>query len=331
MPPHVVVMFGATGDLAQRKLLPGLLHLSCSKLAPEMRVIGTSLDEIDSDNFRKLAHKACKEFAHHAVTDELFDQFIANLTFVPAEWPRGAGERGSRADRGARRRSPPAPLSERPAQSGDGGDGHAAEGRPGGEFPDHHGEALRHRSRQRAEAECGDARRIRRGADLPDRPLPRERGGAQHLGVPIRQRAVRADMESQPDRPHADRRPRDARHRGPAEFYESTGAFRDMVVTHLFQVLAIVAMEPPTALTPRAINEEKNKVFRRCSRSTRTTSSVASTAAIASLTPWPTTPTPRPSSRCAARSTTGDGPASRSSSAPGSASLKGAHHLDRLS
>ncbi|HXO83107.1 MAG TPA: glucose-6-phosphate dehydrogenase, partial [Mycobacterium sp.] len=75
-------MFGATGDLAQRKLLPGLLHLSCSKLAPEMRVIGTSLDEIDSDNFRKLAHKACKEFAHHAVSDELFDQFIANLTFV---------------------------------------------------------------------------------------------------------------------------------------------------------------------------------------------------------------------------------------------------------
>ena len=40
--PHVVVMFGATGDLARRKLLPGLLHLSCSKLAPEMRVIGTS-------------------------------------------------------------------------------------------------------------------------------------------------------------------------------------------------------------------------------------------------------------------------------------------------
>jgi glucose-6-phosphate 1-dehydrogenase len=35
-----------------------------------------------------------------------------------------------------------------------------------------------------------------------------------------------------------------------------------MVVTHLFQILAFVAMEPPTALEPRAINEEKNKVFR---------------------------------------------------------------------
>jgi glucose-6-phosphate 1-dehydrogenase len=47
-----------------------------------------------------------------------------------------------------------------------------------------------------------------------------------------------------------------------AGFYESAGAFRDMVVTHLFQILAFVAMEPPTALEPRAINEEKNKVFR---------------------------------------------------------------------
>jgi glucose-6-phosphate 1-dehydrogenase len=47
-----------------------------------------------------------------------------------------------------------------------------------------------------------------------------------------------------------------------AGFYERTGAFRDMVVTHLFQVLAFMAMEPPTALEPRAISEEKNKVFR---------------------------------------------------------------------
>jgi glucose-6-phosphate 1-dehydrogenase len=47
-----------------------------------------------------------------------------------------------------------------------------------------------------------------------------------------------------------------------ASFYEATGAYRDMVVTHLFQVLAFTAMEPPTALEPYAISEEKNKVFR---------------------------------------------------------------------
>lgn len=47
-----------------------------------------------------------------------------------------------------------------------------------------------------------------------------------------------------------------------AAFYESTGAYRDMVVTHLFQILAFMAMEPPTALEPAPISEEKNKVFR---------------------------------------------------------------------
>jgi glucose-6-phosphate 1-dehydrogenase len=47
-----------------------------------------------------------------------------------------------------------------------------------------------------------------------------------------------------------------------AQFYEAVGAFKDMVVTHLFQILAFVAMEPPTELASEAISSEKNKVFR---------------------------------------------------------------------
>jgi glucose-6-phosphate 1-dehydrogenase len=46
-----------------------------------------------------------------------------------------------------------------------------------------------------------------------------------------------------------------------AGFYEETGAFRDMVVTHLFQVLGFVAMEPPTSLQPKALVDETVKVF----------------------------------------------------------------------
>ena len=56
---------------------------------------------------------------------------------------------------------------------------------------------------------------------------------------------------------------------GRADFYEAIGAYRDMVVTHLFQVLAFTAMEPPAALEPRAIAEEKNKVFRSLRRSSQ--------------------------------------------------------------
>ena len=56
---------------------------------------------------------------------------------------------------------------------------------------------------------------VRRVADLPHRPLPRQGGGAEHPRVPLRERALRADLEPQLHRPHPDRHPRDAR-AGPA-------------------------------------------------------------------------------------------------------------------
>ena len=45
--PHVIVLFGATGNLARRKLLPGLLHLAQVGLLPECRIVGTALDELE--------------------------------------------------------------------------------------------------------------------------------------------------------------------------------------------------------------------------------------------------------------------------------------------
>ena len=67
--------------------------------------------------------------------------------------------------------------------------------------------------------------------------------------------------------------------RGPrGGFYEDTGAYRDMVVTHLFHVLGFVAMEPPTPLEPALDRRgEPARCSARSRRSTRTTSSAAST------------------------------------------------------
>jgi glucose-6-phosphate 1-dehydrogenase len=48
---------------------------------------------------------------------------------------------------------------------------------------------------------------------------------------------------------------------GRAGFYDATGAFRDMIATHLFQVLGFVAMEPPSNLTAKALRDEQQKVF----------------------------------------------------------------------
>ena len=67
------------------------------------------------------------------------------------------------------------------------------------------GEAVRHRPGERGVAERAAARSVRRGADLPHRSFSRQGAGAEHPRVPLRQRLVRADLESQFHRPCADR------------------------------------------------------------------------------------------------------------------------------
>ncbi len=59
--PHVIVLFGATGDLARRKLLPGLLRLSYSGLLPECQIVGTSLEELDDFRVPRLRPRGLRE------------------------------------------------------------------------------------------------------------------------------------------------------------------------------------------------------------------------------------------------------------------------------
>src|ERR1700689_2494760 len=81
--PHVVVLVGATGDLARRKLLPGLFHLSRNGFIPDCRIIGVSLDELDVEAFRKVTREALREFSTREVTDEDWAAFAARLDYVP--------------------------------------------------------------------------------------------------------------------------------------------------------------------------------------------------------------------------------------------------------
>ena len=80
--PHVIVLFGATGNLARRKLLPGLLHLSQAGLLPECRIVGTALDELDDEGFRMIAREACDE-AGREVSLSAWAAFEKKLGFVP--------------------------------------------------------------------------------------------------------------------------------------------------------------------------------------------------------------------------------------------------------
>ncbi len=115
---------------------------------------------------------------------------------------RGAG----RTRRGRRR--PLLPLASPRRGGGHGRADRLAWARRPRPGPDR--EAVRHRSRLGPQAERAAAPGLRRAQHLPDRPLPRPRGGAEPAGPALRQRDVRAGLESQPHRPHPDRHPGDA-------------------------------------------------------------------------------------------------------------------------
>jgi len=261
--PHVIVMFGATGDLARRKLLPGLLHLSCSHLAPEIRIIGTSLDELDNDSFRKLAAKAFDEFSHHKVSKDLADEFIANLTFVQQqEGPEALAK---------------AVAEQRDVLGGDAGLLHYLSVPPSAVMPVmemlHKADLVEH-SRVIMEKPFGvdfaSARKLNK--DIHERFEEEQIFRIDHfLGKEAAQnilafRFANGLFEPIWNRNFIDHIQIDVPERltceNRAQFYESVGAFKDMVVTHLFQILAFVAMEPPTELASDAISSEKNKVFR---------------------------------------------------------------------
>ena len=60
--PHVIVLFGATGDLAKRKLLPGLAYLEDSALAPDVRVVGTALEDLRPNSSGRWRRSAVESF-----------------------------------------------------------------------------------------------------------------------------------------------------------------------------------------------------------------------------------------------------------------------------
>jgi glucose-6-phosphate 1-dehydrogenase len=77
------VLVGATGDLSRRRLLPGLFHLSSAGFIPGCRIIGVSLDHIDSNVFRKIAREALEQFSSRKVKDADWATFAEALDYVP--------------------------------------------------------------------------------------------------------------------------------------------------------------------------------------------------------------------------------------------------------
>jgi glucose-6-phosphate 1-dehydrogenase len=81
-PPCAMIIFGASGDLTKRKLLPALYNIASSKLLPEkFAVIGFAFDDISQDKFRETLTEEIKEFAGEAIDQKRWDELFAKRLY----------------------------------------------------------------------------------------------------------------------------------------------------------------------------------------------------------------------------------------------------------
>ena len=267
MPSHhqhtTVVLFGATGDLSRRKLLPGLLHLVKAGLLDNIRVVGTSLEEHTRDSFVAFARESVHEFGGDGDT-EAWPEFEKVLHWAPGE---GGAEVLRRTVEEAEQDWVDQDVRRLHYLS----------------VPPRAALAVVHLLR--------DARLVEGSRIIMEKPFGTDLASARELNRQLHEvfeedqifridhflgkeaaqnilafRFANGLFEPIWHRNNIDHVqidvPESLGLEQRASFYESTGAYRDMVVTHLFQVLAFLALEPPTSLEPAAISEEKLKVFR---------------------------------------------------------------------
>jgi glucose-6-phosphate 1-dehydrogenase len=260
---QVIVLFGATGDLARRKLLPGMFHLAQVGLMPErFRIVGVARHAVEVAEFRELARQAIEASGREDMSPATWDPFADSLRFA------GVGD-GFDA------------LGEAVA---------AAQEELGGEA-----RVLYYLSLPPGAAagtvEALGAAGLGAGARvITEKPFGTDLASARELNALLHSvfeerciyridhylgreavqnllalRFANGMFEPVWNRNHIDHVQIDIPETLSIEmrgsFYEQTGAFRDMIVTHLFQVLGFVAMEPPTSLEPKALGLEREKVF----------------------------------------------------------------------
>jgi glucose-6-phosphate 1-dehydrogenase len=255
--PVVLVLFGAGGDLARRKLFPGLFGLYRAGLLPEFRVVGTGRSDRGGD-------EAFRASVRPQDAGDGWDDFAGRVRFVTSSAEDGSGlaaavdrateELGGRALRLHYLSVPPSAMQPMIGMLRDSG---LAEGaRLVLEKPFGHDLASA-RELNAAVLDVfaeDDVFRIDHflGKEAVQDILALRFGNG--LLEPVWNNGHIAYV--QVDVPEA------IGIEGRASFMESTGTFRDMISTHLYQLLAFLALEPPVRLDPETLHEEKRKVFR---------------------------------------------------------------------
>ena len=265
--PHVVVVVGATGDLARRKLFPGLFHLWQLGLMPEkFRIIGSSRASVaTSEAIRDMVHEAVRAFRGE-VEPAAWREFAERLQFVAVSEDEG-GELAQAVRAAAKELGPdaqtlfylaiPPSATESAIRGMLGKFGMAEHGakvvleKPlGTDLP----------SARRLDAalhEVFDERQIYRIDHFLGKEACRT---SWRCGSPT---DCSSRVRDPPARVLCAGRtcPRNWTSRA-GDFMEGTGTFRDMISTHLFQLLKFVALEPPGRLDADSLHHELVKVFR---------------------------------------------------------------------
>ena len=273
--PCTLVIFGATGDLARRKLLPGALQPGPRGRAARALPAGRRLAQRKERRGlpRRECEKSIRRFSRRKPDEAVLEGPDATTcatcpaTFDDDDGLQRAEQRARRSS--TSRRGEPLNrvfyLSTAPEffpviveQLGEAGLTQHEEA----EVRVDHREAVRPRPRVGARAQPRGARGLRGAPDLPHRPLPRQGDGPEHDGVPLRQRHLRAAVEPQLHRPRADHRGRGHRHRRPRRLLRGGGrAARHGPEPHAAAARAASRWSRRSASTADAVRDEKVKVL----------------------------------------------------------------------
>ncbi|MCR6496579.1 glucose-6-phosphate dehydrogenase [Thermomonas sp. S9] len=264
-PASLLTVFGATGDLARRMLLPSLYSLQAERLLPEgMRILGTARSELDRAGFAQLVADSIQQrIPGHERREDALRGLLERLDYLPAS----ADDDASMAALATRVQALRAGdvlyhMSTAPKFYGPACQALAAHGVAG---PGTRVMLEKPIGRDLASAiAINDA--VARAFDEArvyrvDHYLGKE--GVQNL---IALRFGNALFEPLWNARHIEQVQITVAEtvgvEGRGDYYDEAGALRDMLQNHLLQLLCLVAMEPPARFDPSAVRNEKIKVLR---------------------------------------------------------------------